>query len=120
MKKLIIFSDFDGTITERDVIVMIMEKFAPPEWGKIKNKILNERTITLKDGIEKLFSLIESKKKKEIVDFVKKEVRLRDGFVEFLDFCNKEKFDFNVISGGLDFFLEPILERFKDKLKNIL
>lgn len=27
-KKSIIFSDFDGTITERDVIVMIMEKLA--------------------------------------------------------------------------------------------
>ena len=85
--KPIIFSDFDGTITERDVIVMIMDKFAPPEWTHIKAKILYERTITLKDGVEKLFSLIESSKKAQIIDFVKKEVKLRAGFIEFLDFC---------------------------------
>ena len=34
----VIFSDFDGTITERDVIVMIMEKFAPQEWTFIKDQ----------------------------------------------------------------------------------
>ena len=116
-KKLIIFSDFDGTITERDVIVMIMEKFAPPEWVQIKDKILYKRSITLKDGVEKLFSLIDSSKKNEIVEFVKKEAKIRAGFDEFLDFCEKERIEFNVTSGGLDFFVEPVLERYKKKLK---
>lgn len=113
----VIFSDFDGTITERDVIVMIMEKFASQEWILIKDKILYERTITLKDGVEKLFSLIESSKRTQITNFVKKEVKLRAGFVEFLDFCNTNEIEFNVLSGGLDFFVEPVLENYKDKLK---
>lgn len=117
MKKLIIFSDFDGTITERDVIVMIMEKFAPPEWIEIKDKILYQRSITLKDGVEKLFSLIDSSKKNEIIAFVKKEAKIRAGFDKFLDFCNKEKCEFNVVSAGLDFFIEPVLEKYKSKLK---
>ena len=116
-KKLIIFSDFDGTITERDVIVMIMEKFAPPEWVEIKDKILYKRSITLKDGVEKLFSLIKSSKKSEIVDFVKKEAKIRAGFDELLDFCKKENIDFHVISGGLDFFVAPVLEPYRNRLK---
>ena len=116
-KKLVIFSDFDGTITERDVIVMIMEKFAVPEWVDIKDKILYERTITLKDGVEKLFGLIDSKKKDEIVKFAVKEAKLRNGFKDFLDFCKSEKIEFNVVSGGLDFFIEAVLESFKNKLK---
>lgn len=116
-RKLIIFSDFDGTITERDVIVMIMERFAPPEWVQIKDQILYERSITLKDGVEKLFSLVDSNKKKEIIDFVKKEAKLRNGFIEFLDFCKNEDIEFNVVSGGLDFFVEAVLENYKDKLK---
>lgn len=115
-KKLIIFSDFDGTITERDVIVMIMEKFAPPEWVEIKDKILYQRSITLKDGVERLFSLIDSKKKDTIIEFVKKESRIRAGFNELLDFCKKENIEFNVLSAGLDFFIKPVLENFKDKL----
>ena len=117
MKKPIIFSDFDGTITERDVIVMIMEKFAPPEWVEIKDKILYERSIPLKDGIEKLFSLIDSSKKNEIIEFAKKEAKIRAGFSEFLDFCEKEKIEFNVISGGLDFFIEAVLRNHISRLK---
>lgn len=117
MKKYVIFSDFDGTITERDVIVMIMEKFAPPEWIEIKDKILYERTITLKDGVEKLFNLIDSSKKNEIIYFVKNNVKLRNGFLEFLDFCEKEKIELNVLSGGLNFFVEAVLDKYKNKLK---
>lgn len=116
-KKTIIFSDFDGTITKRDVIVMIMEKFAPPKWVEIKDKILYERTITLKDGVETLFHMIESSKKNEIIEFVKKEAKIREGFDGFLDFCQKENIDFYVVSGGLDFFVEPALEKYKDNLK---
>ncbi|MBI1858407.1 MAG: MtnX-like HAD-IB family phosphatase [Candidatus Melainabacteria bacterium] len=116
-QKTVIFSDFDGTITKRDVIVMIMEKFAPPPWEIIKDKILYERSITLKEGVEKLFKLIESKKKQEIIEFVKHEVKLREGFKDFLDLCNSKNIDFNVVSGGLDFFVEPVLESFKDKIK---
>ena len=116
-KSPIIFSDFDGTITERDVIISIMEKFAPPEWKELKDKILYERTITLKDGVEKLFGLIESKKKNEVISFIKEKVKLREGFEDFLNFCEKEKIEFNVLSGGLDFHIEPVLENYKDKLK---
>lgn len=115
--KKVIFSDFDGTITQRDVIVMIMEKFAPPEWVSIKDKILYERSITLKDGIEKLFGLIESKKKEEIAKFVKEEVKLRDGFEDFLRFCKKESIDFFILSGGLDFFIEIVLEKYLSEIK---
>ena len=116
-RKTVVFSDFDGTITERDVIVMIMEKFAPPVWEEIKDKILYERTITLKDGVEKLFSLIDSNKKNEIIEFAKKEAKIRAGFDEFLNFCIKEDINFYVISGGLDFFVDPVLEKYKDKIK---
>ncbi len=117
LKTPIIFSDFDGTITEHDVIISIMEKFAPPEWIELKDKILYKRTVTLKDGVEKLFSLIESSKKNEIVNYIKENTRLRKGFEDFLSFCKNKQIEFNVLSGGLDFHIEPILESFKDKLK---
>lgn len=116
-KKLVIFSDFDGTITERDVIIMIMEKFAPSKWVEIKDKILYNRTITLKNGVEMLFGLLESSKKDEIIAYAKNEAKIRSGFKEFLNFCSHENIEFNVLSGGLDFFIEPVLEEYKSKLK---
>ena len=116
-KKPVVFSDFDGTITECDVIVMIMEKFAPPEWVNLKDKILYERTVTLKDGVERLFSMLLSSQKKEIISYVKEKAKLREGFGEFLDFCEKENIEFNVLSGGLDFHIYPVLEKYVDRVK---
>jgi 2-hydroxy-3-keto-5-methylthiopentenyl-1-phosphate phosphatase len=94
-----------------------MDKFAPSEWISIKDKILYERTITLKDGIEMLFNLIESSKKEEIIEYIKKEVQLRDGFSDFIDYCKENNIEFNVLSGGLDFHIDPILKDFKSKIK---
>lgn len=116
-KRPIIFSDFDGTITNRDVIITIMERFAPPEWVEIKDKILYERTIPLKKGIEMLFDLIDSNKKAEIEDYIKNTVTLRDGFADFISFCKENKIEFNVLSGGLDFHIMPILKDFLSDIK---
>ena len=96
---------------------MIMEKFASPEWINLKDKILYERTVTLKEGIEKLFGMLQSSKKKEIISYVKENVKLRNGFEDFISFCEKERIEFNILSGGLDFHIYPVLDKYKDKIK---
>jgi 2-hydroxy-3-keto-5-methylthiopentenyl-1-phosphate phosphatase len=116
-RPLQIFSDFDGTITERDVIMMIMEAFAPPGWKEITHRILEERTLSIRDGVAELFRLIPGSKKDEIIAFVKEEVRFRQGFPEFLDFCEDRKIPFQVLSGGLDFFIEPVLAPYRERLE---
>lgn len=113
----VVFSDFDGTITERDVIVMIMEAFAPPVWQDITRQILEERTLSIRDGVAKLFSLIPGSKKQEIIEFVHREVRIRPGFSEFLAFCHQQGIPFYVLSGGLDFFIEPVLAPYRHRLR---
>mgnify|MGYP005845266115 FL=1 len=37
----VIFCDFDGTVTEKDNIVAIMEEFSPEGWQPIVNEIFN-------------------------------------------------------------------------------
>lgn len=111
-KNLAIFCDFDGTITKRDVIITIMEKFAPPEWVQIKDDILYNRTIPLKTGIEMLFRLIDSNKKEAIESYIKETVQTRDGFEELLIYCNENNIKFHVVSGGLGFHIYPILEKY--------
>lgn len=112
----VIFCDFDGTITEHDVVVMIMEAFAPPEWKAIVDRILNQRTLSIRDGMTQLFALIPGSKREEIEAYVTQSVRLRLGFPTFLDFCERQDIPFVVISGGLDFFIEPVLAPFREKL----
>lgn len=115
-RPVVVFSDFDGTITQRDVIVMIMEAFAPPVWRDIVDQILNQRTLSIKDGVTQLFQLIPASKKEDIEAFVRAEVKIRPGFETLLSFCNAEGVPFQVLSGGVDFFVHQVLASYRPRL----
>ncbi|MDM5316830.1 2-hydroxy-3-keto-5-methylthiopentenyl-1-phosphate phosphatase [Fictibacillus sp. b24] len=105
----VIFCDFDGTVTEKDNIVAIMEEFSPDGWQPIVKDILNE-TISIREGVGRMFSRISSDKKQEIIEFVLTRSKIRDGFQEFIDFTKAEKIPLYIVSGGIDFFVNPVLE----------
>lgn len=117
-KSLSVFCDFDGTITERDMIVTICEKFCPPEWTTIAKEILAQRK-SVREGVAELFHMIPSSKKQEILDFARKVMKLRAGFPEFLDFCQQNGLLFTVCSGGIDFFVEPLMAPFQRQIHKI-
>lgn len=114
-RPLTVFCDFDGTITQRDMIVTVCEKFCPPGWERIKEDILAERT-TVRQGVAALFGQIPSSKKEAIIAYAQETVRWRDGFPELLAFCRTNGLRFIVCSGGIDFFLEPLLAPFRDRI----
>jgi 2-hydroxy-3-keto-5-methylthiopentenyl-1-phosphate phosphatase len=106
-----IYCDFDGTITESDNIIAIMKKFAPPNWEEIKDKILSQE-ISISEGVGKLFSQLPSGKKEEITKFAIEDAKIREGFSEFVEFARTEDIPLYIVSGGIDFFVYPILEKF--------
>lgn len=110
-RKLVLFCDFDGTITEKDNIVAIVRKFAPPEWEALTEQILSQK-ISVQEGVGKLFQLIPSSLRQEIIDYIVNEAQIRPGFAEFVSFCRQEGIELLITSGGIDFFVEPILAPF--------
>jgi 2-hydroxy-3-keto-5-methylthiopentenyl-1-phosphate phosphatase len=111
MKNPVIFCDFDGTITNKDNIINIMKEFAPPESETIINAILNQQ-VSIKEGVAKLFSLLPSSKKDEIVSFILRDAQIREGFAEFVQFTKERNIPLYIVSGGIDFFVQPLLEPF--------
>ncbi|MGX6442152.1 2-hydroxy-3-keto-5-methylthiopentenyl-1-phosphate phosphatase [Neobacillus sp. K501] len=111
MSKPVIYCDFDGTITESDNIIAIMKKFAPPNWEEIKDRIL-AREISISEGVGQLFAALPSSKRDEITSFVIENAKIREGFAEFVDFVRSEQIPLYIVSGGIDFFVYPILERY--------
>lgn len=112
-KPIVIFCDFDGTITERDMIISLMEQFAPEGWGTVKDDILSQ-TIPIQEGVGRLFSLIPSAKRAELVQYAKEAAKIRGGFADFVAYCKEHAIPFLVTSGGIDFFVGPILMPYKD------
>lgn len=108
-KTVVVCSDFDGTITQRDAIVVALERFAPSEWKAITHKILHDRTITVREGLPMLYNMIPSQRKDEINAYLAEAVTLREGFAEFMAWRKALGIPFYVISGGLDAFIHPLL-----------
>lgn len=107
----VIYCDFDGTITESDNIIAIMKKFAAPNWEKIKDQILSQE-ISIREGVGKLFVGLSSRKKEEITKFAIENARIREGFSEFVEFARTKNIPLYIVSGGIDFFVYPILEKY--------
>lgn len=108
MKQPIIFCDFDGTITATDNIVSLMRHFAPKEAEAIKENILAQK-IGIKDGVEAMFRLLPSTSKEEIITYLQQTAIIREGFQDFVSYAKEHGIPFYVVSGGIDFFVEPLL-----------
>ncbi|REE88612.1 2-hydroxy-3-keto-5-methylthiopentenyl-1-phosphate phosphatase [Paenibacillus taihuensis] len=109
--KRVIFCDFDGTITENDNIVAIIRHFNPAGWEAIVNDIVAQRK-TIREGVGELFRLLPASMKREVVDYAISNAKIRAGFAELLQFCQDAGIEFYVTSGGIDFFVYPLLAPF--------
>ncbi|TXK81368.1 2-hydroxy-3-keto-5-methylthiopentenyl-1-phosphate phosphatase [Paenibacillus sp. N3.4] len=110
-KERIIFCDFDGTITVNDNIVAIMKHFNPPGWEEIVKQLLDKK-ISIRQGVGEMFALLPTSRKDEIVAYAISNATIRDGFREFVDYCKAKNTTLLITSGGIDFFIYPLLKPF--------
>lgn len=117
-KRRVIFCDFDGTITVNDNIVAIMKHFQPEGWDKLVELVINKE-MTIREGVGRMFALLPTSRKEEVIDFAIRNVTIRAGFAELLDYCKRKDITFLVTSGGIDFFVYPVLSEFPIPKENI-
>jgi 2-hydroxy-3-keto-5-methylthiopentenyl-1-phosphate phosphatase len=109
MKRIKIFCDFDGTITTTDNIMALMKKFAPPEWNTIKDDVLSQEK-TIKEGVGEMFRLLPSSSREDLLQYLLDTHQLREGFEDFILWSQQRNIELKIVSGGMDFFVEPILD----------
>ncbi len=107
-KKPVIFCDFDGTITISDNIISVMRHFNPVGWEDILDEVISLK-ISVKQGVGRMFSLLPSSARADILDYVLQHTEVRKGFTELLNYCIEQNILFLVTSGGIDFFVYPVL-----------
>lgn len=105
-----ILSDFDGTITVEDTLVKILNTFAGPSWHRIEESIKREE-FGNRIGLKKEFSLCNPSKE-EIVKVLTDEIEIDPGFKSFLEFCNRDGYQFNILSGGFSLCIDTVLKKY--------
>jgi 2-hydroxy-3-keto-5-methylthiopentenyl-1-phosphate phosphatase len=118
MKKTIVFSDFDGTITLHETFVDLLKKFSTPGLADRLMAQMYARTLTLRKGVTQLLESIPSDQYLNIIKFSKTHP-IRSGFPEFLDFLKSHDVPCVVVSGGVRIMVETVLEEFKPRLAGL-
>jgi 2-hydroxy-3-keto-5-methylthiopentenyl-1-phosphate phosphatase len=108
--KFAVQCDFDGTITEEDVSYLILDTFADANWRQILEDYM-EGKIPVGTFSIKAFATVKADLQ-TLTDFVLKNnrVRIRPGFVELLQYCSRKNVKFVIVSNGLSFYIDVILE----------
>jgi 2-hydroxy-3-keto-5-methylthiopentenyl-1-phosphate phosphatase len=110
-ERIAVISDFDGTITLRDVGHHFFEKFIPDR--KAHRDLLEKWKVGLISSRECLLKEVAwvQADLKDLDTFIEHE-RLDPFFKDFVDFCNRRKLELMILSDGLDHYIDSILMRY--------
>jgi len=114
-RKTAIICDFDGTMTMKDIGDSILRHF------KIANAQEIEKSYSLQTNLEKWMREKFKKltaKPQEIEKYVLSIVQMRRGASDLIKFCRQNSIPFEIVSGGVDVYAEPILKKLKIKVKS--
>ncbi len=105
---MIIQCDFDGTITGNNLSVLLREEFAQGDWQTIDSDYLHGR-LTVEQSNKLQYALVKEPKEK-LQEFVRQHIELRPGFPEFVSYCQDTGIPLVIVSSGLDFYIETVLD----------
>ena len=119
MKKQCIVSDFDGTITDRDGLYNFIQLYAKGNWQKIEEDWANGK-ISSKECLDKEFELVPNLSEELIDQFINKEISIDSTFVDFFKYIQDKNINFYIVSDGIDYFIERILNKYKIENINVI
>lgn len=102
--------DFDGTITESDLLDTIARDFGDPAVYQEVEDGLHESRISLRECITREFEPVTAPLD-EVVAWVLDHARIRPGFRELVELAGKHGWGFLVLSSGFHELIEPVLKR---------
>ena len=105
--KTLIQCDFDGTITEKDISYLILHTLGNGDWKKLVADYRGNK-ISVDYFNKQAFAMVRASKE-ALTEFVRGKAKLRPGFKELIDYCHQRDFRLVIVSNGLDFYIDVIL-----------
>jgi len=108
MKDIVVVSDFDGTITEKDGLYTFIQENAKGDWEKIEQDWVQGK-ISSKECLIEEFRLVPDLSEELISKFVKT-IGIDEHFHSFYEKLFQNNIDFYIVSDGIDYFINKILK----------
>lgn len=114
---MVILTDFDGTITTRDVLDEILERFADKKWLELEKKWLAGE-IGSKECLLQQAALVSvtSDQLEELLNSIK----IDPDFPAFLQYCFTQEIPIRIVSDNFQWFIRHILRNSLPNFSHIL
>ena len=104
--------DFDGTLAEPNVAIILVEEFAK-DGRNLAHQVddeLHAGKITLREAWSRQVALLPADRVDEMAEWAIDNTPLRKGAFQLLDLLKRNHVSTYIVSGGLDFYIHPILK----------
>jgi 2-hydroxy-3-keto-5-methylthiopentenyl-1-phosphate phosphatase len=112
-----LFIDFDGTITRRDVVDAILEEFADFRWLRIEEHWQKGR-IGSRDCLRAQMALVRATQTE--LDAFLDSIEVDDDLPLLLETCSRHQIPAHIVSDGFDYCIRRIIERPQLQLGRLL
>jgi 2-hydroxy-3-keto-5-methylthiopentenyl-1-phosphate phosphatase len=106
----ILVVDFDGTVTETDLLDTIASRFGDPDVYEEVDEGLHEGRMSLREVITREFEPVR-RPLEDVVRWELENVRIRPGFGALVALARERGWRVVIVSSGFHELIEPILER---------
>ena len=104
----ILFLDFDGTISQRDVIDQILEEFADDRWLEIEEQWVKGK-IGSRECLRKQFALVKASPE-ELNEYLDT-LELDEGFLPLMQFCRDSDVAVHIVSDGFENYIRRMIQK---------
>ncbi|MDA1257243.1 MAG: HAD-IB family phosphatase [Chloroflexi bacterium] len=108
--KLSLVLDFDGTVTTTDICVAIVREFIGPGWDDGLNR-WRAGEIDQRQLMEWEFARLPGDRAEEMREYALREATVRAGLADLLELCRSYDVPVEVVSNGMSFYIEAVLDR---------
>lgn len=116
--KLKVFCDFDGTVTKKDVWVDALGRFIKDkESFHSVCRDFEFGRITSRECIKKELDLVNNFSFEVFNTYIEQQ-EIDDYFFDFIEYCKINKFEVILLSEGLDYYINYLLDKFNIGLKH--
>jgi 2-hydroxy-3-keto-5-methylthiopentenyl-1-phosphate phosphatase len=110
MSRRTLVVDFDGTITEQDLLDDIAQTFGDDEVYREVDRGLDRGSLSLHEVIRREFEPVRAELD-EVVEYTLRHTRVRPGFRELVERAQAGGWRLVVVSSGFHELIEPVLDR---------
>ncbi|MCM1265705.1 MAG: MtnX-like HAD-IB family phosphatase [Candidatus Gastranaerophilales bacterium] len=118
MREKILVSDFDGTITKKDTLSTFLEEYADSKWLDIEND-WRDGKFGSQECLIRQFALVP-KLNPKLIDKFLETVEIDEWFIPFCKRAREIDMPVVILSDGLDYFINKILEKNKIDFINVI